>query len=60
MPLDCLAFSDIDPSQWGFQGKEAYERRVYFWNLMAGVLWQVRDVCHHLSFLPLTRRIRAW
>ncbi|KAF8237437.1 hypothetical protein L208DRAFT_1247461 [Tricholoma matsutake] len=30
----------IDPSQWGFQGKEAYERRVYFWNLMAGVLWQ--------------------
>ncbi|RDB23841.1 putative transcriptional regulatory protein C1F7.11c [Hypsizygus marmoreus] len=30
----------IDPSLWGFQGKEAYERRVYFWNLMSGVLWQ--------------------
>ncbi|KAF8077997.1 hypothetical protein FPV67DRAFT_1557423 [Lyophyllum atratum] len=30
----------IDPSLWGFGGKEAYERRVYFWNLMAGVLWQ--------------------
>jgi hypothetical protein len=33
---------DIDPSLWGFEGKEAYERRVYFWNLMSGVLWQVR------------------
>ncbi|KAG6906781.1 hypothetical protein DXG01_012146 [Tephrocybe rancida] len=30
----------IDPSLWGFSGKEAYDRRVYFWNLMAGVLWQ--------------------
>ncbi|KAF5384413.1 hypothetical protein D9615_003300 [Tricholomella constricta] len=30
----------IDPSLWGINGKEAYERRVYFWNLMAGVLWQ--------------------
>uniref|UniRef100_A0A8H8CI67 Xylanolytic transcriptional activator regulatory domain-containing protein n=1 Tax=Psilocybe cubensis TaxID=181762 RepID=A0A8H8CI67_PSICU len=31
---------DIDPSLWGFEGREAYDRRVYFWNLMAGVLWQ--------------------
>ncbi|KNZ81115.1 hypothetical protein J132_03107 [Termitomyces sp. J132] len=30
----------IDPSLWGFSDKEAYDRRVYFWNLMAGVLWQ--------------------
>ncbi|KAF8958939.1 hypothetical protein BDZ97DRAFT_1428180 [Flammula alnicola] len=30
----------IDPSMWGFEGREAYDRRVYFWNLMAGVLWQ--------------------
>ncbi|KAF9467158.1 hypothetical protein BDZ94DRAFT_1305645 [Collybia nuda] len=30
----------IDPSLWGFEGKEAYERRVYFWNLMSAVLWQ--------------------
>ncbi|KAG6864818.1 hypothetical protein C0991_006939 [Blastosporella zonata] len=30
----------VDPSLWGFTGKEAYDRRVYFWNLMAGVLWQ--------------------
>ncbi|GLB35003.1 putative fungal specific transcription factor [Lyophyllum shimeji] len=30
----------IDPSLWGFVDKEAYDRRVYFWNLMAGVLWQ--------------------
>ncbi|KAF8653676.1 hypothetical protein AX16_003827 [Volvariella volvacea WC 439] len=30
----------LDPSLWGFKGREAYERRVYFWNLMAGVLWQ--------------------
>lgn len=26
---------------WGFSGREAYDRRVYFWNLMAGVLWMV-------------------
>ncbi|KAF9476036.1 hypothetical protein BDN70DRAFT_812955 [Pholiota conissans] len=30
----------IDPSMWGFEGREAYDRRVYFWNLMAAVLWQ--------------------
>ncbi|KDR74952.1 hypothetical protein GALMADRAFT_249900 [Galerina marginata CBS 339.88] len=30
----------VDPSMWGFEGREAYDRRVYFWNLMAGVLWQ--------------------
>ncbi|PPQ92520.1 hypothetical protein CVT25_010353 [Psilocybe cyanescens] len=30
----------IDPSLWGFEGREAYDRRVYFWNLMAAVLWQ--------------------
>ncbi|TFK75639.1 hypothetical protein BDN72DRAFT_757359 [Pluteus cervinus] len=30
----------IDPSMWGIEGREAYDRRVYFWNLMAGVTWQ--------------------
>ncbi|KAF7369258.1 putative transcriptional regulatory protein C1F7.11c [Mycena venus] len=30
----------IDPSIWSFEGREAYERRVYFWNLLAAVLWQ--------------------
>ncbi|KAF8884213.1 hypothetical protein CPB84DRAFT_172899 [Gymnopilus junonius] len=30
----------IDPSMWKFEGREAYDRRVYFWNLMSGVLWQ--------------------
>ncbi|KAF7292903.1 Fungal-trans domain-containing protein [Mycena indigotica] len=30
----------IDPSMWGFSGREAYERRVYFWNLLIAVLWQ--------------------
>ncbi|KAJ8486803.1 hypothetical protein ONZ45_g14557 [Pleurotus djamor] len=30
----------VDPSSWGFVGKEAYERRVYFWNLLAAILWQ--------------------
>ncbi|KAF9530528.1 hypothetical protein CPB83DRAFT_850478 [Crepidotus variabilis] len=30
----------IDPSRWGFEGREAYDRRVYFWNLMSAVLWQ--------------------
>ncbi|KIJ63650.1 hypothetical protein HYDPIDRAFT_113150 [Hydnomerulius pinastri MD-312] len=29
-----------DPSLWGFTGREAYERRTYFWNLLAGSLWQ--------------------
>ncbi|KAF7329791.1 Fungal-trans domain-containing protein [Mycena kentingensis (nom. inval.)] len=30
----------IDPSMWGFSGREAYERRTYFWNLLVAVLWQ--------------------
>ncbi|KAJ7865263.1 hypothetical protein B0H13DRAFT_1637161 [Mycena leptocephala] len=30
----------IDPSMWRFEGQEAYERRVYFWNLLVAVLWQ--------------------
>ncbi|KAL0946088.1 hypothetical protein HGRIS_012356 [Hohenbuehelia grisea] len=29
-----------DPSLWGFEGKEAYDRRVYFWNLLSSSLWQ--------------------
>ncbi|KAH7928331.1 hypothetical protein BV22DRAFT_1005131 [Leucogyrophana mollusca] len=29
-----------DPSRWGFEGREAYDRRSYFWNLLAGSLWQ--------------------
>ncbi|KAH7869540.1 uncharacterized protein C8R40DRAFT_739420 [Lentinula edodes] len=29
----------IDPSTWKFQGREAYDRRVYWWNLLAGILW---------------------
>jgi len=37
----CFSHPDIDPSVWGFEGREAYDRRVYFWNLMSGVLWQV-------------------
>ncbi|KAJ6588378.1 hypothetical protein B0H19DRAFT_922527 [Mycena capillaripes] len=32
--------ADIDPSMWRFEGREAYERRVYFWNLLVAVLWQ--------------------
>ncbi|KAJ7594047.1 hypothetical protein C8J56DRAFT_426624 [Mycena floridula] len=30
----------IDPSMWGLSGKEAYERRTYFWNLLQACLWQ--------------------
>ncbi|KAJ6613565.1 hypothetical protein B0H10DRAFT_2436370 [Mycena sp. CBHHK59/15] len=30
----------IDPSMWRFEGREAYDRRVYFWNLLVAVLWQ--------------------
>ncbi|KAJ3711658.1 hypothetical protein DFJ43DRAFT_1107326 [Lentinula guzmanii] len=29
----------IDPSSWKFKGREAYDRRVYWWNLLAGILW---------------------
>ncbi|KAF9078563.1 hypothetical protein BDP27DRAFT_1440995 [Rhodocollybia butyracea] len=29
----------IDPSNWKFEAREVYDRRVYFWNLMAGILW---------------------
>ncbi|KAJ7028724.1 hypothetical protein C8F04DRAFT_963706 [Mycena alexandri] len=35
-----LTKTDIDPSMWQFKGREAYERRVYFWNLLVAVLWQ--------------------
>ncbi|KAJ7151463.1 hypothetical protein C8R43DRAFT_886981 [Mycena crocata] len=38
--LRVLFFSHIDPSMWRFEGREAYERRVYFWNLLVAVLWQ--------------------
>ncbi|KAF9233911.1 hypothetical protein BU15DRAFT_90182 [Melanogaster broomeanus] len=31
---------DKEPSAWGFTGREAYERRTYFWNLVTGTLWQ--------------------
>ncbi|KAK7028823.1 hypothetical protein VNI00_014836 [Paramarasmius palmivorus] len=30
----------IDPSMWKFEGRELYERRVYFWNLLSATLWQ--------------------
>ncbi|KAJ7075114.1 hypothetical protein B0H15DRAFT_934829 [Mycena belliarum] len=30
----------LDPSMWGFAGREAYERRIYFYNLLVAVLWQ--------------------
>ncbi|EDR10520.1 uncharacterized protein LACBIDRAFT_317008 [Laccaria bicolor S238N-H82] len=30
----------VDPVIWGLKGREAYDRRVYFWNLMSAVLWQ--------------------
>ncbi|KAL0575347.1 hypothetical protein V5O48_006626 [Marasmius crinis-equi] len=30
----------VDPSMWNFQGRELYERRVYFWNLLSATLWQ--------------------
>ncbi|KAG1752130.1 hypothetical protein EDB19DRAFT_1628029 [Suillus lakei] len=29
-----------DPSRWGFEGREAYERRSYFWTLFSQTLWQ--------------------
>lgn len=34
-------FVDIDPVSWKFHGREVYDRRVYFWNLLAGSLWTV-------------------
>ncbi|KAJ7747903.1 hypothetical protein DFH07DRAFT_747477 [Mycena maculata] len=30
----------IDPSMWRFEGREIYERRIYFYNLLVAVLWQ--------------------
>ena len=37
---------DIDPSHWNLDEKTAYERRVYFWNLIQADLWQVsRSLC---------------
>ncbi|KAG1737479.1 uncharacterized protein EDB91DRAFT_1055029 [Suillus paluster] len=29
-----------DPSLWGFEGREAYDRRSYFWTLLSHTLWQ--------------------
>ncbi|KIY70219.1 hypothetical protein CYLTODRAFT_371322 [Cylindrobasidium torrendii FP15055 ss-10] len=30
----------IDPTTWGFSDKEAYDRRVYWWNLVSANTWQ--------------------
>ncbi|THU97620.1 hypothetical protein K435DRAFT_819108 [Dendrothele bispora CBS 962.96] len=30
----------IDPAMWKFDGREVYDRRVYFWNLLSATLWQ--------------------
>uniref|UniRef100_A0A0W0FW73 Zn(2)-C6 fungal-type domain-containing protein n=1 Tax=Moniliophthora roreri TaxID=221103 RepID=A0A0W0FW73_MONRR len=30
----------VDPLMWKFEGRELYERRVYFWNLLSATLWQ--------------------
>ncbi|KAK7461100.1 hypothetical protein VKT23_009029 [Stygiomarasmius scandens] len=30
----------IDPTMWKFDGREVYDRRVYFWNLLSATLWQ--------------------
>ena len=37
-----IVFSDMDPSLFGINGQEAYERRSYFWDLVRAILWQVR------------------
>jgi hypothetical protein len=34
---------DMDPSLWKIEGKEAYDRRAYFWNLLQPTLWQVSN-----------------
>lgn len=34
---------DMDPSLWGFEAKEAYDRRAYFWNLLQPILWQASN-----------------
>ncbi|KAG1767818.1 fungal-specific transcription factor domain-containing protein [Suillus occidentalis] len=42
--LACQAALQIgfhkDPSRWGIKGREAYERRSYFWTLFSQSLWQ--------------------
>jgi hypothetical protein len=30
----------MDPTLWGLRGRELYERRAYFWNLVVGECWQ--------------------
>lgn len=47
-----LTKTDIDPSMWRFEGREAYERRIYFWNLLLAVLWQV-SYPPPSSFIPI-------
>ncbi|KIK92895.1 hypothetical protein PAXRUDRAFT_829537 [Paxillus rubicundulus Ve08.2h10] len=41
-----------DPSTWGFTGREAYERRTYLWNLLAGSLWQSLVTGHPPAITP--------
>ncbi|CAK5263737.1 unnamed protein product [Mycena citricolor] len=38
----------IDPSMWGFRGQQAYDRRIYFWNLCVAMLWQVSHTCYQV------------
>lgn len=42
----------MDPSTWGFTGKEAYDRRHYFYNLFSATLWQALVTGRPLSILP--------
>lgn len=41
-----------DPSRWGFEGKEAYERRSYFWALFSQTLWQSLTIGRPPVILP--------
>ena len=36
--------SDMDPSYFGFEPREAYRRRAYFWHLIQAILWQVTPI----------------
>ncbi|KAG1861205.1 fungal-specific transcription factor domain-containing protein [Suillus subalutaceus] len=41
-----------DPSRWGFEGREAYERRSYFWALFSQTLWQSLTIGRPPAIMP--------
>lgn len=57
-PADCAV--DIDPSHWKLSSKDAYDRRIYFWTLLQGELWQASKISPSRSTMLTVPLCRVW